>query len=167
MIDPDTVDRPRAGPPGTPSRDDTLAEHRRVLAEGDHFFQQLALRDVEHPGADLAIELDFDSRLTNPRGALQGGLVASLADIVAGRAIVAAAPLDSAATIDLTIHYLQGITVGPARAAGRVVRRGRSLAVVNVDILDVGSGELCAVATVAFAIQTNRRSAGTEQRQEQ
>lgn len=167
MIDPNTVDQPPAGPPGQPSHADTFAEHRRVLDEGTHLFQQLALRDVDHPGADMAIELDFDSRLTNPRGALQGGLVASLADIVAGRAIVASSPLDSAATADLTVHYLQGITQGPARAVARVVRRGRSLAVVNVDILDAGSGELCAIATVAFAVQTNRRTTGTEERQEQ
>jgi len=167
VIDLDPEDQPLAGPPATLSRADAFAEHRRVLDEGAHFFQQLALRDVEHPGADLAIELDFDSRLTNPRGALQGGLVASLADIVAGRAIVASSPLDSAATADLTIHYLQGITQGPARAVARVVRHGRSLAVVNVDILDAGSGELCAVATVAFAVKTNRRTTGTEERQEQ
>jgi uncharacterized protein (TIGR00369 family) len=112
----------------------------------------LSLRDVETGGADLAIELDLDPRVTNPRGALQGGLTATLVDIVAGRAVLAGGPRDSVATSDLTIHYLAGLTVGPARAAATVVRRGNRSAVVTVDVVDAGSGTLCAVATVGFSV---------------
>jgi uncharacterized protein (TIGR00369 family) len=61
-------------------------------------------------------------------------------------------PRDGVATTDLSIHYLRGLTVGPARAVATVVRRGRSLAVVTVDVIDVGTGELCAVSTVAFSV---------------
>jgi len=65
--------------------------HEQVLATGGHLLQQLQLRDVEAAGADLAVELTVDSRVTNPRGALQGGLLATLVDIVAGRAVLAGA----------------------------------------------------------------------------
>ena len=137
------------------------AEHEDVIASGEHLLQQLNFRDVEHPGADLAIEMDIDHRVKNPRGALQGGLVATLVDVVAGRAVVDTGPRETVATADLTIHYLRGITVGPALATARVVRRGRTLAVVTVDVSDVGSGDLCAVATVAFSISQLRAANGS------
>lgn len=127
--------------------------HDRVLAEGGHLLQQLSFRDVEVVGSDLAVELAVDERVTNPRGALQGGLMATLVDIVAGRAVLLGGPRDGVATTDLTIHYLRGLTVGPARAVATVVRRGGRSAVVTVDVLDGGTDTLCAVATVAFAVQ--------------
>jgi uncharacterized protein (TIGR00369 family) len=127
-------------------------EHDRVLAAGRHLLQQLTFRDVEVNGADLAIDLDLGPTVTNPRGALQGGIMATLVDIVAGRAVLLDGPRDGVATTDLSIHYLRGLTVGPARAVATVVRRGRSLAVVTVDVIDVGTGELCAVSTVAFSV---------------
>jgi len=128
------------------------AGHDRVLAAGRHLLQQLTFRDVEVNGADLAIDLDLGPTVTNPRGALQGGIMATLVDIVAGRAVLLDGPRDGVATTDLSIHYLRGLTVGPARAVATVVRRGRSLAVVTVDVIDVGTGELCAVSTVAFSV---------------
>jgi len=103
-------------------------------------------------GADLAVELDLDGRITNPRGALQGGLLATLVDIVAGRAVLAGGPQDGVATSELSVHYLHGLTFGPARAAATVVRRGNHSAVVTVDVVDAGSDTLCAIATVAFSV---------------
>ena len=131
-------------------------------------------------GADLAVELDLDARITNPRGALQGGLLATLVDVVAGRAVLraATAPLSGVATADLSIHFLKGLTRGPARAAATVVRLGRSLAVVTVDVLDMGTGERCAVATVSFSVAPpepaspptpvpiDRRSAGPDHQEQ-
>ncbi len=126
--------------------------HDRVLAAGDHLLQQLSMRDVEVAGADLAVELDLDGRITNPRGALQGGLLATLVDIVAGRAVLAGGPGDGVATSELSVHYLHGLTIGPGRAVATVVRRGDHSAVVTVDVFDAGSDTLCAIATVAFSV---------------
>jgi uncharacterized protein (TIGR00369 family) len=129
------------------------AEHDAVIAAGDHLLQQMAFRDVPDEDGDLTIELDLSARLTNPRGGLQGGLMATMADVVAGRAVFDGAPAGSACvTSDLTIHYLRALTVGPARARAHVVQRGRSRAVANVDILDMGSGRLSATCCVAFSI---------------
>ena len=129
------------------------AEHDAVLESGDHLIQELGLRDVPDDDGDLTIELDLNSRITNPRGGLQGGLMATVADVVAGRAVFAGLPAGSVCvTSDLTIHYLRPLTVGPGRARAHVVQRGRSRAVVNVDILDVGTGRLSATCAVAFSV---------------
>ncbi|MGO8873044.1 MAG: PaaI family thioesterase [Acidimicrobiales bacterium] len=127
-------------------------EHEQVLAAGAHLLQQLDFRDVPDGGADFTVELDLDARIKNPRGGLQGGLMATLVDVAAGRAVLAGGPTDSVATADLAIHFLRGLTVGPARATATVVRRGRSLAVVTVEVTDVSTGELCAVSTLTFSI---------------
>jgi uncharacterized protein (TIGR00369 family) len=132
------------------------AEHDEVIASGVHLLQQLNMRDVPHPEADLAIEMDIHDRVTNPRGALQGGLLATLVDVVAGRAVVDEGPRETVATADMTIHYLRGLTVGPALATAKVLRRGRTLAVVTVEVTDVGTGDLCATGTVAFSISPPR-----------
>ena len=126
--------------------------HDQVLAAGGHLLQQLTMQDAEVAGADLAVDLTLDARVTNPRGALQGGLLATLVDIVAGRAVLAGGPREGVATADLSVHFLHGVTVGPARAVATVVRRGNRSAVVTVDVLDIGTDTLCAVATAAFSI---------------
>jgi uncharacterized protein (TIGR00369 family) len=136
------------------------AEHDEVIASGEHLLQQMNMRDVDHPDADLAIEMDIHDRVTNPRGALQGGLLATLVDVVAGRAVVDDSPRETVATADMTIHYLRGVTVGPARATAKVIRRGRTLAVVSVEVTDAGSDSLCALGTVAFSISPPRPTDG-------
>ena len=129
------------------------AEHEAVIDSGGHLIQELGLRDVPDDDSDLTIELDLDSRITNPRGGLQGGLMATVADVVAGRAVFNVLPAGSVCvTSDLTIHYLRPLTVGPGRARAHLVQQGRSRAVVNVDILDVGTGRLSATCSVAFSI---------------
>src|SRR2546423_3647397 len=60
-------------------------EHAQVLERGEHLFAQLEMRDVPTDTGSLAIEIDVRPELSNTRGALQGGLVATLIDVVAGR----------------------------------------------------------------------------------
>ena len=92
-------------------------------------------------------------RLANSRGALQGGLIATLIDVVAGRlAMVGADEGHSSATSDLSIHFLAPIVVGPARAEGKVLRHGRRSVVVHVDVRDVATDRLAAVSTIAFTV---------------
>jgi uncharacterized protein (TIGR00369 family) len=122
-------------------------------ARPKHFFAQLGLRDVDVDGVDLAMELDNAPDRTNARGALQGGLIATLIDIVAGRLAVQGLPsAESVATSDLTIHYLAPVVEGPARAQAKVLRRGKRSVVLQVEVHDVGADRLAAVSTIAFAV---------------
>ena len=126
----------------------------------EHLFAQLGMRDVQVDGTDLAMELPTAPHLTNARGALQGGLIATLIDIVAGRAALQGLPsLESVATSDLTVHYLAPVMVGPARAEARVLRRGRRTIVVSVEVHDAGADRLAAVSTIAFSVLSPRPAA--------
>jgi uncharacterized protein (TIGR00369 family) len=118
-----------------------------------HLLAQLGLRDVAVEGVELAMELYNAPDRTNARGALQGGLIATLIDIVAGRLAVRGLPsAESVATSDLTIHYLAPVVEGPARAQAKVLRRGKRSVVLQVEVYDVGADRLAAVSTIAFAV---------------
>ncbi len=118
-----------------------------------HLFHQLPFRDVAYSTDSLTVDLDNRPDLSNTRGALQGGLIATLVDVAAGRLAADHAPDGrGVATADLTIHYLAAIVAGPARAVATLVRVGRSQIVVGVDVFDVGADRIAARATVSFAI---------------
>ncbi len=130
--------------------------HNEVIERGDHLFEQLGTRDVPSPEGHLVIEMDLRPEVANVRGALQGGLIAVLVDVCAGRLAYATCDHEhgySTATSDLTIHFLSPVAVGPARADAWIVRQGRSNLVLQVEVTDVGrENKLAAVSTIAFTV---------------
>ncbi len=134
--------------------------HNEVIGRGDHLFEQLGTRDVPSPEGHLVIEMDVRPELSNVRGALQGGLIAVLVDVCAGRLAYASCDHEngfSTATSDLTIHFLSPVAVGPARADAWILRQGRSNFVLQVEVTDVGrDNKLAAVSTIAFTVLAPR-----------
>jgi uncharacterized protein (TIGR00369 family) len=134
--------------------------HSEVLERGAHLFQQLGTRDVPSPEGHLVIEMDVLPQFSNVRGALQGGLIAVLIDVCAGRLAYQSCDHEngfSTATSDLNIHFLSPVVVGPARADAHIVRRGRFNFVLQVDVTDVGrDNKLAAVSTIAFTVLAPR-----------
>ncbi len=123
----------------------------------EHLVSLLGMTDVDVEGADLAIEMAVSPRLANMRGALQGGFIATLIDVVAGRAAMEGLEVGhSTATNDMSIHFLAPVVEGPARAEGKVLRRGRRSIVVHVDVRDLATGRLAAVSTVSFTVLAPR-----------
>jgi uncharacterized protein (TIGR00369 family) len=126
------------------------------VTEREHVLRQLGMRDMDGSGDSverLVIEIDNRPDLANIRGALQGGLVATLIDIAAGRLagnIVGAS--QDVTTADMNVHFLAPIVTGPARAEATVVRAGRRLIVMAVDVFDAGRDRLAARATLTFAV---------------
>jgi len=116
-----------------------------------HLFGQLPFYDVVDTDDTVVLDLHNRPDLVNIRGALQGGLVATLIDIAGGRLAVKYAP-GGASTADMSIHFLAPILEGPARATATLVRAGRRLIVVAVDVVDVARDRLAARATLTFAV---------------
>lgn len=115
------------------------------------------MRDVEESGERLVIEMATRPDLVNTRGAIQGGLVATLIDVAAGRlAGNVAGPGRDVTTADMNVHFLAPIIEGPARAEATVVRAGGRLIVTAVDVTDAGRDRLAARATLTFAVLERR-----------
>lgn len=127
------------------------------MIEEEHLLRQLDMRDVEESAERMVIEMDNRPNLVNVRGAMQGGLVATLIDVAAGRlAGNASGAGNDVTTADMNVHYLAPIIEGPARAVATVVRAGRRLIVTSVDVFDVGRDRLAARATLSFAVLEKR-----------
>jgi uncharacterized protein (TIGR00369 family) len=127
------------------------------VTEIEHLLNQLGMRDVEESDERLVIEMDNRPDLVNVRGALQGGLLATLIDIAAGRLAgnVVGAHQD-VTTADMNVHFLAPIVTGPARAEATIVRAGRRMIVTSVDVTDAGRDRLAARATLSFAVLDRR-----------
>ncbi|MUL68049.1 transcriptional regulator [Mycobacterium sp. CBMA 234] len=119
-------------------------------------FAHLGLAEVDAPEGVLAMELPVTQAVVNTNGGLQGGLIATMADVAAGLLVSRTMAFGNGiTTTDLHIRYLRRIDIGPARAVARIVHHGRRSAVVQVEILR-GNGDLAATATVNFAALERR-----------
>lgn len=117
-----------------------------------HILSRLNYREIESTDDRLVLEMENRPDLANVRGALQGGLVATLIDIAAGiLAGNAGGAGHNVTTADLNIHFLAPI-MGKARAEATIVRAGKRLIVTAVDVTDVDRGRLAARATLTFAV---------------
>ncbi len=127
---------------------------RPALVEG-HAFEALDWHELAVEGADWAIEMAVTPRVVNSSGVLQGGLLATLVDMVAGTALVRGRdPYVRSATTEMHISFLEAARQGPVVATAHVLRRGRRTAVVRVDVRDRSAeGILVATATLTFAVK--------------
>ncbi|MCV7434437.1 PaaI family thioesterase [Mycolicibacterium bacteremicum] len=126
------------------------------MTETVHLLNLLDYREVESTAERLVLEMDNRPDLANVRGALQGGLVATLIDIAAGMLAGSATGAGhDVTTADLNIHFLAPI-MGTARAEATMVRAGKRLIVTAVDVTDTSRDRLAARATLTFAVLTPR-----------
>jgi len=115
-------------------------------------FDQIGLCEVPTTDGSVIMEMPVDERVVNTAGGLQGGLIATMADVTAGQLACRSTPFGNGiATTDLFIRYLRPIKTGPARAVARILRTGKRSVVVQVDIFRGNDGEMSATATVNFA----------------
>ena len=83
------------------------------------------------------IEFAAEPRHANPMGTLHGGILCDVADAAMGMAY--AATLDegeSFTTLELKINFLKPVWNAKLRAEARVVKRGKTVGLVECDIVD-------------------------------
>lgn len=86
---------------------------------------------------EATLHLDLRDELKRNNGVAHGGVVASLADTAAAFAIMTLLESEqTTTTVDLTVHYLRPLFEGRITAHARVLRAGRRVIVVSVDVLD-------------------------------
>jgi uncharacterized protein (TIGR00369 family) len=96
--------------------------------------------------------MKVDSRFYNPMGTLHGGIMTDIADATMG---IATATLlkddESFTTLELKINFLRPVFQTELRAVGRVLHRGRSIAVAE-SVLKNSEGKEVARATATQMI---------------
>ncbi len=94
---------------------------------------KLAAIDAGH----AVIEFEATKRHANPMGTLHGGVLCDIADAAMGMAYASLLTEgESFTTLELKINFLRPVWNAKLRAIGQVVKSGRTVGVVECDILD-------------------------------
>jgi len=86
------------------------------------------------------VEIKMTDYVRNSFGAIQGGIVALLADL-AGQCAARAATGKPMITRDMAIHYLSQGKVGPFRTRARVLRKTSDTVLSRVEVVDRGAND--------------------------
>ncbi len=127
-----------------------LEHYEASIRNGNYPFpyaRTIDLKLTEVKPGYAVVELDVDCRHENTIGTVHGGVYCSLADTATG--IAHGSLLDKeegSTTVDLKIDFLRPVKAGRLKAVATVIKHGRTLTLVECDILDA-DGRLAARAS--------------------
>jgi acyl-CoA thioesterase len=132
----------------------------RARTRANLFWRFLGIEVVEAEEGRVRLRVPIRDELRNAAGApVHGGVYSALVDTSVGGAL---ATLHDAAeggvgqtTIELNVSFLAATQDGEIFAEGRIVRRGRALAVGEARITD-GTGRLLAIGRATYMILAAR-----------
>ena len=102
----------------------------------------------------VSIHLEVRDELKQNQGVVHGGAVASLIDTAAAFAVLTQLePNGRVTTTDLTVHYLRPVSSGRLTATARIVRGGRRLFVLSVEVTNDQQGLLATAVTSYIKLQ--------------
>ncbi len=126
-------------------------ELQQIVADSFPDYDAPRIESLE--GDTLVVAQAVSNRNTRPGGTLAGPTMMALADNAAWLIILAhIGPVLLAVTTSLHIDFLRKPEVTDLLARARLIKLGRRLAVVDVEVTSRGSAELVAKAQVTYSI---------------
>lgn len=126
---------------------------RRFLPSSP-YVRHLGMRLVEMRADEATLALPFTNQVVTIGNTVHGGAIASLIDTAAMVAAWSGAPMPDqprGTTVGLTVSYLAAANGEDLLATARVLRRGRSLVYLDVDVR-VPSGRAVAKGLVTYKL---------------
>jgi len=125
-------------------------ERARNAFRSVEYAKFLGLEMGEVGDGTASVYLDVRGELLQYHAVVHGGAIASLIDTASAFAVLTRIDLEErVTTADLTIHYLRPISSGRMTATAKIVRGGRRLVVLSVDVTD-DSNVLVATAVTTY-----------------
>jgi uncharacterized protein (TIGR00369 family) len=122
------------------------------LAKNTPYFQHIGVEFVEAENGFAKLALKYKDCLTHPFGYFHGGVIASLADSAGINAVLTTLQKDEKAlTLEMKINFLLPAKDREIFAEGKVIHRGKKIAVSDVDVKNT-EGQLIAKAIVTCTI---------------
>ena len=122
----------------------------RSLANPFPRYNHIEVTVLERDHVEVAVDLRPDSM--NYAGAVHGGLFFTMADFCA--ATTARTDGRKYVTLDAEVHYLKNVTEGRIRAESRLVHRGRTSVLVDVDVRSEEEKLLFTARVTMFCVGT-------------
>ena len=130
-----------------------LARARKAFASVP-YAKLLGLELGEITRGQATIHLTVRDQLKQNQGVVHGGAIASLIDTAAAFAVVTELDVgERVTTTDLTIHYLRPLRSGRLSATARIVRGGRRLFVLSVEVTNDERALLATAVTSYIKLQ--------------
>ena len=88
------------------------------------------------PG-EAVVEFEASERHANPMGTFYGGILCDIADAAMGLAYASTLEGEETfTTLELKINFLKPVLKGKLKATGKVVKRGRTIGLVECDVIN-------------------------------
>jgi uncharacterized protein (TIGR00369 family) len=111
---------------------------------------ELASIDVGHS----VFQLQAGPQHANPMGTLHGGIVCDLADAALGTAMASTLEDDESFTsVDLSVKFLKPVWSSRLRATARMVKRTRTLGLLECDVEDEGGSLVARVYSTCMVLR--------------
>ncbi|HMA18864.1 MAG TPA: PaaI family thioesterase [Thermoanaerobaculia bacterium] len=142
----------------------TMLERVQAMVRGEEpdppVARLVGFKTVAVAPGRAVFEMEAGPQHANPMGTLHGGILCDLADAAMG--IAYASTLEegeSFTTLELKINFLKPVWKARLRAEARVVKRGRTVGLVECDVLDE-KGSLVARASSTCLTLSGEMAAG-------
>ncbi|HLE96009.1 MAG TPA: PaaI family thioesterase [Candidatus Thermoplasmatota archaeon] len=108
---------------------------------------------VRATDAEYEVAMDADARHTNQFGVLHGGLQMSLLDMAMGSLVARSlAPGETTASVSIATEFLAGGRAGRVVAKARLVKRGKTVAFPEAELVDA-AGRVLSRASGVWVIR--------------
>jgi uncharacterized protein (TIGR00369 family) len=99
-------------------------------------------------------DLQAEPRHANPMGTLHGGVLCDLADLAIGAAMATSLEDDESFTsLDLSIKFLKPVWNARLRATAEIVKRTRTLGLLECDVTDDGGSLVARVYSTCMVLR--------------
>jgi len=116
------------------------------------YLQLLGIEVVDLSEGYARLTIPVDDRLNSKNGVLHGGVLSAMADSAAAMAVFSLIkPTQKPVTIELNINYLKPLQGEQAIAEARVISKGRTIIVGDIDITD-NTGRMIAKSRATYAV---------------
>ena len=116
-----------------------------IYQNADPVFKFLEVKIINLEPGRAVIEIPYKQELTRRGNVLHGGMIMTAIDIAGGLAVLTVNDGVDQVTQELKINFLEPMYKGPFRVEGKVIRKGNTTVVVQVEFRD-SEGKLGAIA---------------------
>ncbi len=101
------------------------SESIKQLLENRPFEKYLGVKLIEADNGNSVVRLEIRDELKQRLGLLHGGVLASLADISMGVAVLSMVGIVPSVTAQINVNFISPVKEGKVTAYGRVLRKGK------------------------------------------
>ncbi|MDP8023804.1 MAG: PaaI family thioesterase [Nitrososphaeria archaeon] len=116
----------------------------KEVLENDPFLKHVGIKVKSISVGSCELYMDYKQELTRFGGSVNGGAIATIADAAGGCAALTSNLGYNEVTVDLEVTYLRPVTEGPIKAVSKILKSGKNLAYVLIEVYD-GKENLCSI----------------------